>query len=263
MAAMLRAQRIAHCGFTYLGLLFIIAIMSTSLALVGVVWHTAQKREKEKELLFVGNQYRQAIGQYFLATPGLAKQYPYRLEDLLKDARRLNTRRYLRRLYADPITGSSEWGLVKAADGGIMGVYSRSEDEPIKTSNFKGLDKDFEDKKSYADWWFIYTRPQAAGQPPPAVPAVPPAAPGQAAAPDADTKQAAKDPNQPASTEAKDKSDVACDIMRNNDTSTCSALGQRYGDETEAACSASADARYAQCLQKDGKPLPPLLTSTP
>jgi len=260
---MLRPQRIAHSGFTYLGLLFIVAMMSASLALVGLVWHAAQKREKEKELLFVGNQYRQAIGRYFLATPGNIKQYPYRLDDLLKDARRLNTRRYLRRLYADPITGSSEWGLVKAADGGIMGVYSLSEDEPVKTSNFRGLDKDFEDKKSYAEWWFIYNRPQVSGQPPPAVPTVPPGAPGQPGAPAADAKQTASDPNQPAPADTKEKMDAACDILRQNDTTTCSALGTQYGDEAGAACSASAEARYEQCMKKDGKPLPPLLTEKP
>ena len=256
-----RPRRIAYCGFTYLGLLFIVAMMSASLALVGLVWHAAQKREKEKDLLFVGNQYRQAIGQYLLATPGLAKQYPYRLEDLLKDPRRLNTRRYLRRLYADPITGSSEWGLVKAADGGIMGVYSLSEDEPIKTSNFKGLDKDFENKRSYAEWWFIYTRPQVAGQPSTAVPVVLPGASGQPGAPAADAKQA--DPNQTVSAGAKDKSDVACDIMRKNDAATCSALTTQYGDETGEACSTSAAARYEQCMKKDGTPLPPLLNTRP
>jgi type II secretory pathway pseudopilin PulG len=259
---MLRPQRMAHSGFTYLGLLFIVAMMSASLALVGLVWHAAQKREKEKELLFVGNQYRQAIGRYFLATPGNIKQYPHSLDDLLKDARRLNTRRYLRRLYADPITGNSKWGLVKASDGGIMGVYSLSEDEPIKTSNFKGLDKDFENKKSYAEWWFIYNRPQVAGQPPAAVPT------GLPGAPAADAKQAAADPNQPALTDAKDKdskekSDTACDIMRKNDAATCSAIGTQYGDEAGASCSASAEARYEQCMKKDGKPLPPLLTAPP
>ena len=44
--------------------------------------------------------------------------------------------RHLRRLYRDPITGQDEWGLVEAPGGGVMGVYSRSEDEPIKSGNF-------------------------------------------------------------------------------------------------------------------------------
>ena len=44
--------------------------------------------------------------------------------------------RHLRRLYKEPITGQDEWGLVEAPGGGVMGVYSRSEDEPIKTGNF-------------------------------------------------------------------------------------------------------------------------------
>src|SRR5882762_9298819 len=60
-------------GFTYLTVLFIVAILMGGLALVGEVWDTWAKREKEADLLFVGNQYRRAIQLYVLA--GKA-QYP-------------------------------------------------------------------------------------------------------------------------------------------------------------------------------------------
>jgi type II secretory pathway pseudopilin PulG len=174
---MARPGSAAHGGFTYLGLLFVVAAMGASLALVGVVWHTVQKREKERELLFVGNQYRQAIGQYFSRTPGTTRHYPRRLQDLLQDPRHLTTQRYLRKLYPDPITGRMDWELVKAADGGIMGVYSPSEDEPLKGANFSAADQDFEGKKSYAEWWFVSTPKQAAGQPAAGNPAAPPGTP--------------------------------------------------------------------------------------
>src|SRR5438105_11108473 len=157
-------------GFTYLTVLFIVAVITAGLALVGEVWETAAKREKEAQLLFVGNEYRKAITRYYLAGKNL---YPRALEDLLKDPRQPGTVRYLRRLYADPITGSAEWGIDKAPDGGIAGVHSLSEDKPLKSANFKLRDAGFESAQTYVDWKFIYT-PVAPGQ---AMPTGQPAAP--------------------------------------------------------------------------------------
>ena len=159
-------------GFTYLTVLFVVAIMGAGLALVGEVWHTAAMREKEAELLYVGNQYRKAIERYYLSGP---RQYPRALSDLLKDPRRPGSERYLRQLYPDPITGK-DWGLVKAPDGGILGVHSVSEDTPLKSANFRPRDKAFEATAKYADWKFVFT---PAAQPGAAKPAQkPPPAPG-------------------------------------------------------------------------------------
>jgi type II secretory pathway pseudopilin PulG len=149
-------------GFTYLTVLFIVAILMTGLALAGEVWETAARREKETELLFVGNQYRHAIALYYERTPGGVKSYPRSLEDLLKDPRQPSTQRYLRQLYPDPF-GGKEWGIVKAPDGGVAGVYSLSEEKPLKTGNFRLRDAGFEAAKSYADWKFVYS-PAAAAQ---------------------------------------------------------------------------------------------------
>ena len=55
-------------GFTYLTILFVVAIMGAGLALTGQVWHTAAMRDKESELLYVGNQYRKAIERYLMAS---------------------------------------------------------------------------------------------------------------------------------------------------------------------------------------------------
>jgi type II secretory pathway pseudopilin PulG len=143
-------------GFTFLGLMMIIAIMGISLLAVGEVWHFAQKREKEQELLFVGDQYRRAFKSYYLHSPAANKQQPYpvNLEDLLKDPRFPSTQRYLRKLYPDPLSGSTEWGLLKNPNGGIFGVYSLSTETPIKQGNFRLADKDFNGKATYADWQF-------------------------------------------------------------------------------------------------------------
>jgi type II secretory pathway pseudopilin PulG len=180
--------RPAQRGFTYLTALFMIAILSGGLALVGEVWHTQTQREREAELLFAGHEYRKAIERYYLTGP--QRQYPRTLEDLLKDPRRPGTERYLRKLYRDPITGG-EWGLVKAPDGGILGVHSLSEAKPLKTGGFKVRDAAFENAQRYADWKFIHIAPAAPVKPG----AKPPAKPGPSGAPSPATKPAPMTPD--------------------------------------------------------------------
>lgn len=153
-------------GFTYLGLMILIAIMGVMLALTGEVWHLAQKREKEQELLFVGDQYRRAIDQFYENSPPQVRRYATRLEELLKDPRYPGTRRYLRKIYPDPITGSDKWGLVKGPAGEIYGVHSLSEEEPLKKANFSLVNANFEGKKMYSDWVFIHAPGQVRIAPP-------------------------------------------------------------------------------------------------
>ena len=160
-------------GFTYIGLLIAVAIIGAALAAAGVVWHTTQQRERERELLFVGGQMRQAIGHYYNAGGGPAKQYPQSLEDLLRDPRQPGVTRYLRKLYYDPITGTSEWGLVKDAGDRIVGVFSLSEERPIKQTNFSVADREFEGKEKYSEWAFVY-RPKHARVKPTNKPQTPP-----------------------------------------------------------------------------------------
>jgi type II secretory pathway pseudopilin PulG len=146
-------------GFTYIGVLILVIIMGVVLAAAGELWHSAQQREKEQQLLFVGNQYRQALAQYYRRTPGAAVRYPRRLADLLADPRYPLPQRYLRQLYPDPVSGSAGWGLLKTPSGEIMGVYSQSEATPIKQANFKLADKKFEGKSKYSDWVFTQATP--------------------------------------------------------------------------------------------------------
>jgi type II secretory pathway pseudopilin PulG len=144
-------------GFTYIGVLFVVAMMSTGLALIGEVWHTSNAREKEAELLHIGNEYRKAIERYYLASKDQkVRTYPKNLSDLIKDPRDAGTLRHLRRLYPDPITGKDEWGLVKSPDGGFAGVYSLSEEPPLKAAGFAVRDASFEGKSKYSEWQFVY-----------------------------------------------------------------------------------------------------------
>jgi type II secretory pathway pseudopilin PulG len=157
-------------GFTYIGLLIAVALIGIGLAAVGQVWSTTMQRERERELLFVGGQFRQAIGSYFEASPGL-KQFPRRLEDLLEDQRLPVVKRHLRKIYLDPMTGKPDWGLMTQGDQ-IFGVYSQSPGKPLKSGNFDPADSSFAGSNAYSDWRFVY----APAGPPSAGPA--PGAPG-------------------------------------------------------------------------------------
>jgi type II secretory pathway pseudopilin PulG len=165
----------AERGFTYIGLLILIATMVISLGATSAVWYTTQQREREEELLDIGRQFQRAIGLYYRAGTGNADRLPRQLEDLLKDNRFPGTRRFLRRVYRDPMTGGTEWGLVKTADGYITGVYSLSEKEPIKKANFPQNLQEFEGRMKYSDWVFLFQPPRinrrAPVLPPPNTPA--------------------------------------------------------------------------------------------
>ena len=141
-------------GITYLVVLLLVVLMGVGLGVAGTLWHTAQMREKEKELLFAGHAYRAAIQSYYASTPGPVKHYPRELSDLLKDPRQLQIVRHLRKLYRDPITGDRDWRVVRAADGVIAAVYSSSGEAPFKTANFDKADAAFEGKQHYSDWKF-------------------------------------------------------------------------------------------------------------
>ena len=159
-------------GFTYLGLLFLVAAIGVGLAAVGTVWHTAVKRERESELLFVGEQYRRAIQSYYDASPG-AKRYPRSLEELLLDPRFPNVRRHLRRIYRDPMTGGTQWEIVSTPDGAILGVHSSSRDKPLKSAGFAPQLAAFAQAETYTDWVFAFVPAQGEPLPPGAAPALP------------------------------------------------------------------------------------------
>ena len=160
-------------GFTYIAVLLATAILTAGVGLAIEAWHTTLRRDREAELLHIGNQYQRAIMLYYEGSPTGRPRYPREIADLVRDDRYPTTRRYLRKAFPDPIT-SAEWGIMKAPDGGIMGVYSNSTAKPFKERGTAA---------SYQDWKFAYVPATAA----PKKPAVPPGSssakptPGQAA----------------------------------------------------------------------------------
>ena len=124
-------------GFAYLWTLLLVAFMGIGLTVGAEIYSTSVQRDKEKELLFIGRQFRDAIGRYYEGQlQGGARAYPVTLDELLQDTRSPGARRYLRKRFVDPMTGKPEWGLVIVA-GRIVGVHSPSEKAPIKLDNFE------------------------------------------------------------------------------------------------------------------------------
>ncbi len=155
-------------GFIYIWALYSIAIFGIVSAGIGHVWQTKVQREKERELLFVGEQFRKAIMSYYNDAANGPQQYPESLQDLLIDRRSSTPKRHLRKIFLDPMTNSYEWGLIKESvseqaaginlmDGTrIIGVYSRSKKVPIKVKNFPDNYAAFTKAESYQDWQFFY-----------------------------------------------------------------------------------------------------------
>jgi type II secretory pathway pseudopilin PulG len=145
----------AQAGFTYFALLFAVAAIGIAAAGAATSWQLAWQREREMQLLDIGREVRAAIERYASATPNGRRQYPRRLEDLVRDPRFPGVVRHLRRAYADPLT-RGEWGIVKAPDGGVMGIYSLSEGRPLKTGGFRLTEARFAQALTYRDWVFVH-----------------------------------------------------------------------------------------------------------
>jgi type II secretory pathway pseudopilin PulG len=142
----LGARRSPPRGIVFPMLLASILVIGVATAGMAELWTTQVKREKEEELLFRLSEIRRGIIRYRADKNGLPKE----LKDLLEDRTQLQTRRYLRRLYTDPMTGKADWDLKLLADrtgtvSGIEDVHSKSKDKPLKT--LPGVKAD-----SYKDW---------------------------------------------------------------------------------------------------------------
>jgi type II secretory pathway pseudopilin PulG len=160
-------------GFTYVIALFLVAILSvaTLAALERTV--TNDRRDKEAQLLYAGQAYRTAIQNYYQSH----NSYPTDLGSLLEDTTGMTTlRRYLRRQYFDPMTGSPNWmPVMDKSNTYITGVYSQSSLQPIKSAGFPPdlvdpqqqsqncalvTNPNFICARTYQDWKFVYTPSQ-------------------------------------------------------------------------------------------------------
>jgi type II secretory pathway pseudopilin PulG len=147
-------RRAKESGLVMLALLLALALASIALLAGLDVWALEKQRMQEEELLFIGNQYRLAIQRYYLA----GRTLPQSIDDLLEDKRFPIPLHHLRRAYADPMTGKTDWHFLLDGDR-FYGVYSSSDRVPIKHANFPHLYEFFANAQTYADWKFFYPPP--------------------------------------------------------------------------------------------------------
>ncbi|MFY9478366.1 MAG: type II secretion system protein [Aquabacterium sp.] len=131
-------------GFTYLALLWWVAISGVMLAALGTQWKLEATRQREAELVFRGGQIQAALAAYQANTPAGQPNLPLTLTELLDDERQGPAKRHLRRAWADPVT-SRPWGLLRTQDGRIRGVYSESARSPLTAP---------EGVQAYREWLF-------------------------------------------------------------------------------------------------------------
>ena len=99
----------------HLVLLVMMAVTVGAIMLTAAVqqWSTVERREREAELMFRGNQYVKAIKLYQLEHGGAL---PTSLEQLYEPGpRRL---RYIRKLFRDPMAPDGKWGILLADPSG-------------------------------------------------------------------------------------------------------------------------------------------------
>jgi type II secretory pathway pseudopilin PulG len=152
-------------------LLIAVVILGVALSAVGTVWRTQAQREREQELLFIGREFQAAIAAYYRANAGGGRQYPQDIGDLLEDKRWPEPHHYLRRLYADPMTGAADWTILRtvtpviagppgmtgiASTAGMTGIASSSMAAPLKKAGFAADEEAFEKATCYCDWKFVY-----------------------------------------------------------------------------------------------------------
>ena len=179
MAALMPIGKSAQSGFTYLFVLMLIALIGMGLVAAGTLWSTDVKRAREADLLFIGNQYRQAIRSYYELEPGQPR-LPQSIDELLEDHRRPNVVRHLRRAWRDPFTGEA-FALIRMPDShGITGVHSQSMGHTFKIAGFSSENSTFTEAATYADWQFVFV-PPALPTPTVTAPALAPTAPQQLA----------------------------------------------------------------------------------
>jgi type II secretory pathway pseudopilin PulG len=168
-----------------LGVLLTMALMGVVLMAAAEVTATARQREREQELLFVGEQYRQAIERYWWAAPpGTPRTLPAGVEQLLHDDRYPQPVQHLRRAYADPFqaAGLGEGWVWVRRDGRLAGLHSSAPVPTLKRAHFTPRLAAFTMASEVSQWVFQFTppvpaatlRPPGGTAPPPPQRAAPP-----------------------------------------------------------------------------------------
>lgn len=142
-------------GFTYLFVLLALTMLALSLLKCQEHVSLFHRQQQEAELLFRGEQIRQAIQRYQKASYANGC-YPDNMEQLLADPRGSRVHYHLRQWYPDPLTGNAQWGMIYDQSGRWIGVHSLGHGRPLRKEGFgsqKNAEK-FRKAKDYREWQF-------------------------------------------------------------------------------------------------------------
>jgi hypothetical protein len=146
--------RSSQSGVVLIAVVFLAFVVSITLAALARLWETDAQRDKERELRWAGRQFGKALGSYALVTPEGQLPMPKTLDELLLDTRVDPPMRHLRRIPLDPMTGKSDWGMVRTAGGAITAVHSSSHAKPLEADGVWPEDRALASVKEYSQWLF-------------------------------------------------------------------------------------------------------------
>jgi len=146
-------------GFSYVFVIVLVTILGLVAASSIKLGSLLQRNEAEKDLLEIGAAFSEALRSYDQSSEEGQSRSPTSLDQLIKDPRSAAPKRHLRKLFVDPMTGSSEWGIVRGVDKvSIIGVYSLSDARPIKLAKFPPGLEHLENKTRISDWKFLISK---------------------------------------------------------------------------------------------------------
>lgn len=145
----------AQGGGAYLFLLFVISLISMWLCGSAYIDSIGGRRDRERELIFIGGEFERAFLSYRNVSTALGDDInPRQISDLLEDRRGGRVIRHLRKVYFDPLTGSCQWGEVRAG-GRLIGVYSLAGGTPfLRRKEASSVGADELRPERYSDWVF-------------------------------------------------------------------------------------------------------------
>jgi len=158
------AGRAGQSGLVLIALLLMLMLVGVGALAAAEVWATSAKRERESELLWVGEQYRKAIESYWRTTPGPRKILPSSVEQLLNDERFPNPVHHLRAAYRDPMAPDTDLEPI-LVNNALIGVHSVSKAAPMKHAHFPPRYQQFALAEDYSQWQFIFQLPTAGRNP--------------------------------------------------------------------------------------------------
>lgn len=154
MVAMVRRGMSSQLGYALALTLFFAVVLAVLLFTLAQLWEGESRRERERQLLWVGGQFQRALASYLTAPGVLSGEGPKSIDELISDKRFDPPMRHLRRVYADPMTNTTEWGFKRTSDGAIIGIHSMLKMPPLKSDGLWPEPKEFAAAKSYEDWVF-------------------------------------------------------------------------------------------------------------